>query len=59
MLLRLRSVSEPFDCSQTVELKFSVEANQRSGELYLRVAASDSTQYRVGDLYAARLVRLE
>lgn len=48
------SISKPFDCGRTVELKLAI--NNRSeveGEITLRVPIVDSRHYRVGSVYAA------
>lgn len=52
-------ISQPFDCKSKVELTLAI--NNRSevhGEIKLIVAARESVQYRIGDVYAAHFKRV-
>jgi hypothetical protein len=58
LLLRLASVTGPFDAGTVVELKLVVEGESPAGELYLRVPAQDQPKFFVGDVWAIRLIRV-
>jgi hypothetical protein len=59
LLLRIKTVSAPFDADRVVELKLDVEGPYDvRGELYLRVPAEDAKHWLPGDLLGALLRRL-
>lgn len=55
----LRSISEPFDAGNRVEIKLALDLSQTiEGELYLRIPASWAKDYVVGDVYAVSVKQI-